>query len=79
MIYVRFIFTFIIFSLIVAWTSVSYATSWVDLTPSEVEKRADVVVLGEYIFSSKAKDTKFIFSGYEFKVTKVFKGEHLIR
>ncbi|WLD93749.1 hypothetical protein [Alkalihalobacillus sp. AL-G] len=51
------------------------ATSWVDVEPEEVEKRADVIVTGVYDFTGEPKPGDFIFSGYTFKVNQVFRGE----
>lgn len=51
------------------------ATSWAELKPKEVNKRAEVIVLGKYNFSSKSQKSEFIFHGYEFHVTKVYKGD----
>jgi len=50
------------------------ATSWVDLDPEEVEKRAEVVVLGTYDFSKNPKGHESVFEGYPFYVKSVYKG-----
>ncbi len=53
----------------------TYATSWVELTPDQVEKDADIIVLGTYDFSGLPIKGKMIFDGYDFNVQKVFKGD----
>lgn len=52
-----------------------FATKWVELEPQEVSDRAETVVIGKYDFTSKAKKSGYIFQGYEFNVTHVYKGD----
>jgi hypothetical protein len=60
---------------IAGWSGTSFATSWMDLKPEEVEKRAEIVVLGRYDFASKPGDNpQFIWASYDFQVEKVYKG-----
>lgn len=63
-------FVFFVFS-----HTIASATSWVELKPEEVNKRAEVIVLGKYNFSTQSQKSKFIFQGYEFIVSKVYKGD----
>ena len=71
--YVLFFLTIFI-GLMIVGASVS-ATSWVELDPQEVSDRAEVIVIGKYDFTSKSISSDFIFQGYEFNVTSVYKGE----
>lgn len=71
--YVLFFLTVFI-GMMVVGASVS-ATSWVELDPQEVSDRAEVIVIGKYDFTSKSISSDFIFQGYEFNVTSVYKGE----
>ena len=70
--YVLFFLTVFI-GMIVVGASVS-ATSWVELDPQEVSDRAEVIIIGKYDFTSKSISSDFIFQGYEFNVTSVYKG-----
>ncbi|MGA4721040.1 hypothetical protein [Fictibacillus nanhaiensis] len=56
-------------------TEVVQATSWAELEPEEVHKRADVIVVGQYDFTSKPQGRNMVFTSYEFNVQKVFKGD----
>ncbi|MEH7235618.1 hypothetical protein [Bacillus sp. JJ1562] len=51
------------------------ATSWPELEPQQVLDRAEVIVMGQYDFSSKAKRGESVFQGREFKVSSVYKGD----
>jgi hypothetical protein len=51
------------------------ATSWVDIKPEEVVERADVVVRGTYDFSGKGERSEFIWTGYPFHITHIYKGD----
>lgn len=66
---------FIIFALLLAGGSPSFATKWLELNPEKVESRSQIIVLGTYNFTSKQKSSKGIFYGSQFQVEKVFKGE----
>lgn len=54
--------------------STVYATSWVDLKPEEVIERSTVIVQGKYDFSKKRKESNSIWTGYNFTVERVYKG-----
>jgi hypothetical protein len=58
-----------------AWNTSALATSWADIGSEEVNNRAEVIVLGQYDFTSKSRSSAFIFAGYEFTVKKIYKGE----
>lgn len=51
------------------------ATSWVEIEPEEVNKKATVIVTGTYDFSSKSIPSDFIFAGVVFNVKSVYRGE----
>jgi hypothetical protein len=53
----------------------AHATSWVDIGADEVNRRADVIVLGQYDFSSKPQKGQYIFKGFSFTVKDVYKGD----
>ncbi|MDM5317397.1 hypothetical protein QUF49_15410 [Fictibacillus sp. b24] len=53
----------------------AHATSWAEVEPEEVHKRADVIVMGQYDFTSKPQGRNMVFTSYEFNVQKVFKGD----
>lgn len=55
--------------------SEAHATSWAEVEPEEVYKRAEVIVVGQYDFTSKPKGRNMLFTSYEFKVQKVYKGD----
>ncbi|MDR4887739.1 hypothetical protein RGU12_09290 [Fredinandcohnia sp. QZ13] len=55
-------------------TSVS-ATSWAELELQEVLDRAEVIVMGQYDFSSKPKRGESVFRGRVFKVGSLYKGD----
>ncbi|USK50799.1 hypothetical protein LIT38_04870 [Bacillus sp. CMF12] len=65
----------ILFALLLAGSSPSLATKWLELNPEKVESRSQVIVLGTYNFKSKQKSSKGIFYGRQFQVEKVYKGE----
>lgn len=74
----------LIFCIVLFFTSFSIgsiqgeATSWAILEPEEVLSRAEVVVLGKYNFSSSPIIGEHpIFNGYDFEVTKVYKGQDI--
>jgi hypothetical protein len=74
----------IIFCIVLFLTSFSIgsiqgeATSWAILEPEEVLSKAEVVVLGKYNFSSSPVIGGHpIFNGYDFVVTKVYKGQDI--
>ena len=67
-------FVLILLPMSIVNTSVS-ATSWVELNPEEVLDRAEVIVIGTYDFSSKPKSSAFVFRGYKFNVSTVYKGD----
>ncbi|WP_264740224.1 hypothetical protein [Cytobacillus firmus] len=64
-----------LFALLLAGSSPSFATKWLELNPEKVESRSQVIVLGTYNFKSKQKSSKGIFYGRQFQVEKVFKGD----
>ncbi|WP_164670115.1 hypothetical protein [Virgibacillus doumboii] len=51
------------------------ASSYETLEPQEVVKRADIIVIGKYNFNDNPEESDFIYSGYEFDVERVLKGE----
>ncbi|KZE68963.1 hypothetical protein AWM68_01455 [Fictibacillus phosphorivorans] len=53
----------------------AYATSWVEFEPEEVHKRAEVIVVGQYDFTSKPEGSNSVFTSYEFNIQKVYKGD----
>lgn len=55
--------------------SQALATSWVELDPNEVNKRAEIIVYGQYDFSSKPQGREMVFTSYEFNIKKVYKGD----
>lgn len=54
--------------------SSAMATSWAQMNPETVNSRAELIVLGKYDFKGERVEGKEIFSGYEFKVEKVYRG-----
>ncbi|MDQ0897411.1 hypothetical protein [Paenibacillus sp. V4I7] len=52
-----------------------YATSWVDLPAEDVISRASIVVEGTYDFSKRRGEPKMMWVGYDFKVSKVYRGD----
>ncbi|WP_243856186.1 MULTISPECIES: hypothetical protein [Cytobacillus] len=66
---------FILFALLLAGSSPSFASKWIELNPEKVKFRSQVIVLGTYNFKSKQKSSKGIFYGRQFQVEKVYKGE----
>ncbi len=66
---------FILFALLLAGGSSSFATKWLELNPEMVESRSQVIVLGTYNFKSKQKSSKGNFYGRQFQVEKVYKGK----
>ncbi|MGP4080762.1 hypothetical protein ACTWQL_12645 [Pseudalkalibacillus sp. R45] len=71
----RISFYFIMMLFVLLSSVPTYATSWVELSPEQVEKDADIIVLGTYDFSGLPIKGKMIFGGYDFNVQKVFKGD----
>lgn len=71
----RWLFYTIIMMCLFLWGQPIFATSWVELSPEEVSKRADVIVIGSYDFSSDGKEGKNIFYPIKFHVKGVYKGE----
>lgn len=69
------LFFTIIFFIISTLNQKVFATSWAELDAKEVEDRAEVIVIGSYDFSSKPKESKFVFQGFEFKVKGVYRGD----
>lgn len=69
--------SFILFfvTFLVSANTNAFATSWAEMDAQEVNKRAEVIVLGQYNFSSKQQGSHFVFSGYEFNVKKVYRGD----
>lgn len=70
--------TIIFFSLFLSVMLINsevHATSWVEFEPEEVHKRADVIVMGQYDFTSKPQGRNMVFTSYEFNVQKVYKGD----
>ncbi|MBD7963594.1 hypothetical protein [Fictibacillus norfolkensis] len=62
--------------LVILYSSeVVQATSWAELEPEEVHKRADVIVVGQYDFTSKPEGRNMVFTSYKFNVQKVYKGD----
>lgn len=53
----------------------AHATSWAELQPKEVHKRAEVIVIGRYDFTSKPKGRNMVFTSYEFIIDKVYEGD----
>ncbi|MFO1445131.1 hypothetical protein KDN24_18405 [Bacillus sp. Bva_UNVM-123] len=51
------------------------ATKWIELEPQEIVDSAEVIVMGQYDFSSKPISSNFIFQGFPFHITKVYRGE----
>ena len=68
------IFACLFISFAIFSTSVS-ATSWAELDPKDVIDNSEVIVTGQYDFTSKPVQGKFIFQGYDFHVQHVYKGE----
>ncbi|TVX93771.1 hypothetical protein [Paenibacillus agilis] len=57
------------------FTSTVYGTTWEDLKPEEVIKRATIVVEGKFDFSTHYTDgASGLTIGYDFKVDKLYKG-----
>jgi hypothetical protein len=52
-----------------------YATRWVDLPAEDVISRATIIVEGTYDFSNKRGGPKMMWVGYDFKVSKVYRGD----
>jgi len=69
----RFFFTFCLLLIIGGRTAL--ATSWAEIEPMEVSKRAEVIVKGTYDFSSEPKKSGWTFRGYKFYVNQVFRGD----
>lgn len=59
----------------------AHATSWAEIEPEEVHKEAEVIVVGQYDFTSKPKGRYMVFTSYEFNIHKVYEGDvpHKIR
>lgn len=66
---------FMLFVLLLAGGSPSFATKWLEPNPEKVESRSQIIVLGTYNFNGKQKTSKGIFYGRQFQVEKVYKGE----
>jgi hypothetical protein len=52
-----------------------YATSWADLPADDVISKASIVVEGTYDFSKRRGEPKMMWVGYDFKVSKVYRGD----
>lgn len=70
---IRHLFLFLLLSLSVA--APVQATSWVDLPPEEVISKASIVVEGTYDFSKSRGGSETFWVGYDFKVSKVYRGD----
>lgn len=55
--------------------SEAHATSWAEVEPEEVYKRAEVIVVGQYDFTSRPEGRNMVFTSYEFVINKVYKGD----
>ncbi|PLT28907.1 hypothetical protein CUU66_16300 [Peribacillus deserti] len=53
----------------------AYASKWIPMSPQEVIEESVLTVIGTYDFSCKPNTSEFVFEGYPFEVTKVFKGD----
>ena len=74
--YRKFILLSIFFSIILASHILPVsATKWIELEPQEIVDSAEVIVVGQYDFSSKPMSSNFIFQGFPFHITKVYRGE----
>ena len=57
------------------------ATIWVDMEPQEVVDQADVIIMGNYDFSTKPifSESTIPFCGIPFNIEKIYRGDVLDR
>ncbi|RIW32012.1 hypothetical protein D3H55_14120 [Bacillus salacetis] len=60
--------------ILLSMTTSVHATSWVEIDPQELVDRADVILVGEYDFTSEPSAGEFVFQGLAFHVKTVYRG-----
>ena len=65
----------VVASLLLFVNTTIFATSWAELEPQVVIDNAEVIITGQYDFTSKPVQGDYIFQGYDFHVKHVYKGE----